>query len=105
MSLGAKTASTNETPHATQKLMTRQPGGGRVIAWGHGLCTSWSNASDPGRLARFWAAPPSAGRSRDETQEEVDVWPAGFSYPDPVALPLVFVAVPEPKTTPETGCT
>jgi Glyoxalase-like domain len=29
----------------------------------------------------------------------VDVWPAGFSYPDPVALPLVFVPVPEPKTT------
>jgi glyoxalase superfamily protein len=28
----------------------------------------------------------------------VDVWPSGFSYPDPAALPLVFVPVPEPKT-------
>ena len=27
------------------------------------------------------------------------MWPADFSYPDPVALPLVFVPVPEPKTT------
>ena len=28
----------------------------------------------------------------------MDVWPPGFSYPDPSALPLVFVPVPEPKT-------
>ena len=34
----------------------------------------------------------------DETAEEVDVWPAGFSYPHPSALPLVFVPVPEPNT-------
>ena len=27
----------------------------------------------------------------------MDVWPAGFSYPDSSALPLVFVPVPEPK--------
>jgi hypothetical protein len=33
----------------------------------------------------------------DEPGEAV-VWPAGFSYPDPVALPLVFVPAPEPKT-------
>ena len=26
------------------------------------------------------------------------MWPRGYSYPDPVALPLVFVPVPEPKT-------
>jgi len=34
----------------------------------------------------------------DEDEDEVDVWPAGFSYPDPAAVPLVFVPVPEPKT-------
>ncbi len=28
----------------------------------------------------------------------MDVWPAGYSYPDPSAVPLVFVPVPEPKT-------
>jgi predicted enzyme related to lactoylglutathione lyase len=55
------------------------------------------DAIDPARQARFWSAalgweiaPPEPG--------EVDVWPATYSYPDPVALPLVFVRVPEPKT-------
>ena len=56
------------------------------------------DANDPGRLARFWAA-ALGWEVADEAPEEVDVWPAGFSYPDPVALPLVFVPVPEPKTT------
>ena len=28
----------------------------------------------------------------------MDVWPPGYRYPDPAALPLVFVPVPEPKT-------
>ena len=26
------------------------------------------------------------------------MWPAGYTYPDPSAVPLVFVPVPEPKT-------
>jgi hypothetical protein len=56
------------------------------------------DANDPGRLARFWAA-ALGWEVADEAPTEVDVWPAGFSYPDPVALPLVFVPVPEPKTT------
>ena len=56
------------------------------------------DANDPGRLARFWAA-ALGWEIADETPDEVDVWPAGFSYPDPVALPLVFVPVPEPKVT------
>jgi catechol 2,3-dioxygenase-like lactoylglutathione lyase family enzyme len=55
------------------------------------------DATDPARLARFWA--DALGWDiADETTEEVDVWPAGFSYPDPSALPLVFVPVPEPTT-------
>jgi hypothetical protein len=56
------------------------------------------DANDPGRLARFWAA-ALGWEVADETPDEVDVWPADFSYPDPVALPLVFVPVPEPKIT------
>jgi hypothetical protein len=56
------------------------------------------DANDPGRLARFWAA-ALGWEVADETPDEVDVWPADFSYPDPVALPLVFVPVPASKTT------
>ena len=55
------------------------------------------DATDPARLARFWAG-ALGWDIADETAEEVDVWPAGFSYPDPSALPLVFVPVPEPTT-------
>jgi hypothetical protein len=55
------------------------------------------DAADPGRLARFWAA-----ALRWEVAAEKDgvanVWPRGYRYPDPVALPLVFLAVPEAKT-------
>jgi predicted enzyme related to lactoylglutathione lyase len=56
------------------------------------------DAHDPGRLARFWAAALGWEVAAEEPGE-ADVQPAGFSYPDPVALPLVFVPVPEPKTT------
>jgi len=56
-----------------------------------------ADASDPGRLARFWAG-LLGWHIADETAEEVDVWPAGYTYPEPVAVPLVFVPVPEPKT-------
>ena len=56
-----------------------------------------ADAHDPARLARFWAA-LLGWQIADETGEEVDVWPAGYSYPDPVAVPIVFVPVPEPKT-------
>jgi predicted enzyme related to lactoylglutathione lyase len=56
-----------------------------------------ADAHDPARLARFWAA-LLGWQIADETEDEVDVWPAGYSYPDPVAVPIVFVPVPEPKT-------
>jgi predicted enzyme related to lactoylglutathione lyase len=55
------------------------------------------DAADPPRLARFWAAALGWEVAAEEIGE-VDVWPAGFSYPGPSALPLVFVPVPEPKT-------
>jgi predicted enzyme related to lactoylglutathione lyase len=54
------------------------------------------DAVDPGRLARFWAAALGWEVAAEEP-DEVDVWPPGFSYPDPAALPLVFVPVPEAK--------
>ena len=55
------------------------------------------DAAEPARLARFWAA-ALGWEVGDEEDDEVDVWPAGYRYPDPIALPLVFVPVPEPKT-------
>ena len=55
------------------------------------------DAADPAGLARFWAAALRWEVAAEEP-DEVDVWPAGFGYPDPAALPLVFVPVPEPKT-------
>jgi len=55
------------------------------------------DAADPAWLARFWAAALGWDVAAAESGE-VDVWPAGFDYPDPAALPLVFVPVPEPKT-------
>jgi Glyoxalase-like domain len=55
------------------------------------------DAAEPARLARFWAAALrwEVGAGEDG---EVDVWPGGYRYPDPAALPLVFVPVPEEKT-------
>ncbi len=55
------------------------------------------DAAEPGRLARFWAAALGWEIAMDEPDQAV-VWPPGFSYPGPAALPLVFVPVPEPKT-------
>ena len=54
------------------------------------------DANDPPRLARFWAAALGWEVAAEEPNEVV-VWPPGFSYPGPAALPLVFVPVPEPK--------
>jgi predicted enzyme related to lactoylglutathione lyase len=55
------------------------------------------DANDPRKLARFWAAALGWEVEEEEGAEEVDVWPAGYEYPDPVALPIVFVPMPEPK--------
>src|ERR1700743_2930136 len=55
-----------------------------------------ADANDPPALARFWAD-ALGWVIGDVADDEVDVWPEGYSYPDPVALPLVFVPVPEPK--------
>jgi Glyoxalase-like domain len=55
------------------------------------------DAVDPRRLAQFWGA--ALGWEVDcEDDNVANAWPAGFDYPDPVALPLVILRVPEPKT-------
>jgi catechol 2,3-dioxygenase-like lactoylglutathione lyase family enzyme len=55
-----------------------------------------ADARDPARLAQFWAD-ALGWIVGDVADDEVDVWPEGYSYPDPSALPLVFVPVSEPK--------
>jgi catechol 2,3-dioxygenase-like lactoylglutathione lyase family enzyme len=55
------------------------------------------DANDPAALARFWASGLGWEIAAEEPGE-VDVWPSGYKYPDPAALPLVFVRVPEPHT-------
>jgi hypothetical protein len=54
------------------------------------------DALQPGPLARFWAAALGWEVEAGEPDEFV-VWPRGYRYPDPVALPLAFAPVPEAK--------
>ena len=53
------------------------------------------DAAQPAWLAQFWAAALGWVLSAEPDEDAVE--PAGFSYPDPSALPVVFVPVPEPK--------
>jgi predicted enzyme related to lactoylglutathione lyase len=55
------------------------------------------DAADPARLARFWAAALGWEVAAEE-DGVANVWPHGFRYPDPAALPLELLAVPEAKT-------
>jgi predicted enzyme related to lactoylglutathione lyase len=50
----------------------------------------------PSRTARFWA--DVLGWQADQDQDMASIEPAGFRYPDPAAIPLAFLPVPEPKT-------
>ncbi|HEY3034523.1 MAG TPA: VOC family protein, partial [Streptosporangiaceae bacterium] len=56
-----------------------------------------ADVADPSGLARFWSQALGWQVAAEEPGEVV-VWPPGYDYPDPAALPLVFVPVPEPKT-------
>jgi predicted enzyme related to lactoylglutathione lyase len=54
------------------------------------------DAADPSRLAHFWAA--ALGWEVEADEDGVaNVLPRGFRYPDPAALPLVILPVPEAK--------
>jgi predicted enzyme related to lactoylglutathione lyase len=54
------------------------------------------DANDVGSLSRFWAA-ALGWEVRHEDGDEAVVAPAGFGYPGPGAVPIVFVPVPERK--------
>ncbi|NUW35777.1 VOC family protein [Nonomuraea sp. SMC257] len=55
------------------------------------------DAGDDSALGRFWAEALGWDVAGDEPGE-TDVQPEGFTYPDPVAVCLAVLAVPEPKT-------
>ncbi|GAA3201384.1 VOC family protein [Nonomuraea roseoviolacea] len=55
------------------------------------------DARDPSTLGRFWAE-ALGWTVADEEPGETGVGPEGLAYPDPAALVLAVVAVPEPKT-------
>ena len=56
------------------------------------------DAANPAKLAAFWAAVLGWEIAADESDEVVAVEPAGFDYPSPAAMPLVFVPVQDTKT-------
>jgi hypothetical protein len=55
------------------------------------------NARDDSAVGRFWAEALGWGVSSEEPGV-TNVEPAGFAYPDPVAVCIDVLAVPEPKT-------
>jgi hypothetical protein len=55
------------------------------------------DSADPSAQARFWAA-ALGWEVTDDEPDEAGIAPAGFDYPSPSALPLVFARVPDPKT-------
>jgi predicted enzyme related to lactoylglutathione lyase len=55
------------------------------------------DAADPPGLARFWSA-ALGWEVGAEVSAVVAVWPNGYDYPDPGALPLVFAGAPAPET-------
>ncbi len=90
VSLGARPAS----PAGALRL----PGwGGRLAGMTTRLVHLVVDAADPPGLARFWSAALGWEIALEEP-DEVVVRPGGYDYPDPVALPLVFVPVPDLKT-------
>jgi predicted enzyme related to lactoylglutathione lyase len=56
------------------------------------------DSASPSRLGAFWASALGWVIASDDP-DEVAVCPAGFDYPGPAALPLIFVPVNDPKTT------
>jgi hypothetical protein len=55
------------------------------------------NARDDSAVGRFWAEALGWGVSSEEPGV-TNVEPVGFAYPDPVAVCIDVLAVPEPKT-------
>jgi len=55
------------------------------------------NARDNSAIGRFWAE-ALGWKVTGDRPGETNVEPEGFAYPDPVALCIDVLAVPEPKT-------
>ena len=55
------------------------------------------NARDNSAIGRFWAEALGWKVTGDQPGE-TNVEPEGFAYPDPIALCIDVLAVPEPKT-------
>lgn len=55
------------------------------------------NARDDSALGSFWAAALGWGLD-SESPGETNLEPEGFGYPDPVAICVDILRVPEPKT-------
>ncbi len=55
------------------------------------------NARDDSAVGRFWAEALGWGVSSEEPGV-TNLEPAGFAYPDPAAVCIDVIAVPEPKT-------
>ena len=55
------------------------------------------NARDDAAVGRFWAQALGWGVSSEEPGV-TNVEPVGFAYPDPVAVCIDVIVVPEPKT-------
>jgi predicted enzyme related to lactoylglutathione lyase len=69
---------------------------GKVTGMATRLVHMVIDARDTSSQAAFWATALGWDVALDEPGEAA-VWPAGFDYPGPQAVPLVFVPVPEPK--------
>jgi hypothetical protein len=55
------------------------------------------NARDNSAIGQFWAEALGWNVTRNEP-DETNVEPEGFAYPDPVAVCIDILPVPEPKT-------
>ena len=55
------------------------------------------NAQDDAAVGRFWAEPLGWGIGSEEPGV-TNLEPVGFAYPDPVAVVIDVLRVPEPKT-------
>lgn len=56
------------------------------------------NARDDSALGRFWAEALDWSTSVEEPGIVTNLEPKGFAYPDPVAVCIDIITVPEPKT-------
>src|SRR5438046_10136292 len=74
-----------------------QPAEHRVSSMTLRLVQIAMNARDDSAVGRFWAEALGWGASSEEPGV-TNVEPVGFAYPDPVAVCIDVIAVPEPKT-------